>query len=268
VVFLHSDGRPATAKTEPSRLLSALGVALRELPARPAGLASCVAYLQEDAGRVATKSIAVRTLQKFRDSLFHAPGRELEMRLLWRESLATACCARMLAASMQQDMPLLTGGGLLHRIEEVLALRSLADAEFRSGQRLQGQVMEELAAAREEKLVNRAIKEWSLTEALRGLLLQWRQDHSASSSWESARLLALAQLLGFELVHAGRNTPGVVESACEQMHFPASLVETVRACGAGIDQLLLRAAPPMGPVSVVASRPLVSIEPEPVLQPT
>ena len=152
VVYLKSAFRPAAPSADPSRILAALGIALRELPARPAGFATCVAYLQEEAGRLAVRPIAVRALQKFRDSLFHAPGRELEMRMLWRESLATACCARLIGLATQLDAPLLTGAGLLHRLEEVLALRSLADAEFRSGQRLRGPVLQELAAARDDRL--------------------------------------------------------------------------------------------------------------------
>ena len=255
VVFLRSDGRPATPKADPSRLMGALGVTLRELPARPAGLSSCVGYLQEDPGRVAAKPIAVRALQKFRESLFHSPGRELEMRLLWRESLATACCARLLARALNADAALLTGGGLLHRLKEVLALRSLADAEFRSGQRLLGPVMQELAAARDEDLAGRAIREWTLTDPLRELLVQWRQDHAANATSDASRQLALAQLLGFEIVHSGRSTPGVVETTCEQLRVPLAIVDQVRACSPGIELLLLRAAPAMGPMSVACVRP-------------
>ena len=255
VVFLRSDGRPASPKADPSRLLGALGVTLRELPARPAGLTSCVGYLQEDPGRVAAKPIAVRALQKFRESLFHSPGRELEMRLLWRESLATACCARLLAGAMNSDAALLTGGGLLHRLKEVLALRSLADAEFRSGQRLLGPVMQELAAARDGTLAERAINEWTLADPLRELLVQWREDHAATGTPEAARQLALAQLLGFEIVHAGRSTPGVIEASCEQLRIPLAVADQVRACSPGIELLLLRAAPSMGPVSVAGLAP-------------
>lgn len=243
--------------------MAALGVTLRELPARPAGLPACVAYLQEEPGKVAFRPIGVRTLQKFRESLFHSPGRELEMRMLWREALATACFARQLALSLSMDAPLLTGGGLLHRLEEVLALRSLADAEFRSGQRLVGSVLQELAAARDSSLITRAIREWTLTDALRDLLLQWRQDHTATSSSEAARLLSVAQLLGFELVHAGRSTPFAAEMACEELQFPMPILEQGRSASAGIEQLLLRAAPLMGPVSLASSRPVA----EAALQP-
>jgi hypothetical protein len=237
--------------------MAALGVTLRELPARPAGLASCVAYLQEEPARLSGRPIGLRTLQKFRESLFHSPGRELEMRLFWREALATACFARQLATGLSFDAPLLTSAGLLHRLGEVLSLRSLADAEFRSGQRLVGPVLQELAAANDSTLVARAIREWTLTDALRDLLLQWRQDHSSNSSSESARLLAVAQLLGFELVHAGRSTPFAAEMACEEMQFPVTILDQARAISAGIGQLLLRAAPPMGPVSLASSRSAV-----------
>lgn len=267
VIPLRKPASTDFRKPAASKLLAALGVTLRELPARPAGLSSCVAYLQEEPGRIISRPIAVRTLQKFRESLFHSPGREPEMRMLWRESLATACFARQLSLSLGLDAALLTGAGLLHRLEEVLGLRSLADAEFRSGQRLVGSVMPEIAAARDASLVTRAIREWTLTDALRDLLLQWREDHTATSSSESARLLAVAQLLGFELIHAGRSTPFAAEAACEQLHFPLPVLDQARALGAGVEQLLLRAAPPMGPVSIVATRsvdaPALQLAPQP-----
>lgn len=260
VVPLFSERRVASSRADSSRLTTALGVTLRELPARPAGLAACVAYLQEEPGRIAARPNSIRSLQKFRDSLFHAPGRELEMRMLWRESLATACCARLLAQAMNFDAPLLTGGGLLHRLSEVLTLRSLADAEFRSGQRLLGPVMQELAAARDEALVSRAIREWTLTDPLRDLLLQWRLDHTASSSSEVAKVLAVAQLLGFEHVHAGRSTPFAPEAACAELHFPMPVLEQVRANSTGLELLLLRAAAPMGPTSIVPNRSAATAE--------
>jgi hypothetical protein len=241
---------PGVPKPRASKLIDALSITLRELPARPAGLVSCVACLQESPGKIALRPFALRTLQRFRESLFHAPGRELEMRLFWREALATACFARVLARSLSLDATLLTGGALLHRLGEVLALRLLADAEFRSGQRFFGSMMSELAAARDASLVARAISEWTLAGALRDLLLQWREDHSATSSSESARLLAVAQLLGFERVHGEHGTPLVAEAACEELHFPRSILDQARALGAGIEQLLLRAAPQMGPLAV------------------
>jgi hypothetical protein len=72
-------------------------------------------------------------------------------------------------------------------------------------------------------------------------------------------VLAVAQLLGFEHVHAGRSTPFAPESACAELHFPMPVLEQVRVNSAGLELLLLRAASPMGPTSLVSSRPAAEV---------
>ncbi len=73
-------------------------------------------------------------------------------------------------------------------------------------------------------------------------------------------MLAVAQLLGFEHVHAGRSTPFAPEAACDELHFPMPVLEQVRANGTGMEQLLLRAAAPMGPTSIVPNRSAATVE--------
>jgi hypothetical protein len=250
VVFLKSSGRTEDAASQAPRVLSAFSVALRRLPTRPLGFAACVSHLQEDAHRLAARPLAVRTLLRFREALFCAPGRELEMRMLWRESLATACTARMVATACGGDAPLLTGAGLLHRLGEVIALRALAEAECYSGQRLLGPVVREMIAARDEDLVARASGQWALADELREIIVHWRSSTLPGMRSEGGRQLMLAQLLAFEQVHAGQNTPGLVESACGEMGVAQSLADEMRAAAAGIEALLIRAGPTMGPVAV------------------
>ncbi len=249
VVYIGPRGRSA-ANPESPQVLAAFAHALNRIPARPAGYSACVAHLQEEPSRVVAQPLALRSLQRFRDVLFHAPGRELEMRVLWRESLAAAFYARLLATELREDAPLAAGAALLHRLGEVLALRALADAEFNAGQRLLGPVLQEVTAAQNEPLANRAMSLWTLSDELRALLLQWRAADVLTAGCGLARCLSLAQLLAFEQVHAGRATPGVVESACDQAQLPMALLETVRCAAPAIDAVLLRAASPMGPVSL------------------
>lgn len=251
VVYLGSRRPQSESAPDAPRVLSAFAHALNRIPARPAGFTACVAHLQEDPGRIASRVFAVRSLQKFRDALFHAPGRELEMRLLWRESLAAACFARLLAVELQADAPLLVGAALMHRLGEVLALRSLADAEFCAGQRLTGPVLQEVTAAQNEPLAGRAMTLWALSEELRALLLQCREDDVLGSGCDAARYLVLSQLLAIEHVQAGRCTPGLTETACEQAQVPLAPIEIVRGAAPAVDALLLRAAPSMGPISLL-----------------
>ena len=170
--------------------------------------------------------------------------------MLWRESLAAACFARLLAVEVDLDAPLLVGAALMHRLGEVLALRSLADAEFCAGQRLTGPVLQELTAAQNEPLAARAMSLWSLSDELRALLRQCREDDVLGSGSDAARYLVLSQLLAIEHVQAGRCTPGLTETACEQALVSLAPIELVRGSAPAVDALLLRAAPPMGPVSL------------------
>ncbi|MGC4028416.1 MAG: HDOD domain-containing protein [Steroidobacteraceae bacterium] len=251
VVYLGSRAAAAAPAADTPRVLAAFAHALERIPSCPGGFSACVAHLQEEHSKLAVQMAALRALQRFRDALFHAPGREVEMRQLWRESLTAACYARLLAAELAGDAPLLTGAALLHRLGDVLALRALAHAEFNSGQRLGGPVLQEVTAAQNGPLATRAITQWSLSDSLRSLLAKWRSDDVWTGDEPAARHLALVQLLAFEHVHAGRSTPGVVETAFDQAQLPLSLLDLLRGAQPSIDALLLRVAPRMGTIALV-----------------
>src|SRR5690606_22392491 len=129
VVELRPAGRADPFAPVAPRLLAALEAELARCPPRPTGIPASVAWLQEPAGTLGNRPLARRALEQLRDSLFHAPGRDAEMRLLWREGLASACYARVIAAQVGFDSPLLTGAALLHRVGEIAALHALARAE-------------------------------------------------------------------------------------------------------------------------------------------
>lgn len=222
--------------------MAAFGAALLRSPPKPGGLAACVGYLQEDATLVPGRQMGMRALQTLRGSLFCAPGREAEMALLWREALATACYARVVAVLSHFDAPLLTGAGLLHRSGEIVALRALAQAERDAGQQLVGPVMQEIINARDDELVARVTRCWALPCELRLLVLRWREEQELPRRPESVSLLTMAQAFATELVHADTCTPGLVDASCEAMNFPRALAERVRAATPGIAALLEKLA--------------------------
>jgi HDOD domain len=229
--------------SEAPRVVVAFSAALLRSPPKPSGLAACVGYLQEDASQVIGRQMGLRALQTLRDSMFNAPGREAEMSLLWREALATACFARAVAVQSHFDAPLLTGAGLLHRTGEIVALRSLAQAEREAGQRLVGPVMQEILNARDDELVARVTRCWTLPCELRLLVMRWREEQDLQRRPESVSLLTMAQAFATELVHARTCTPGLSDAACDAMNFPRALAERVREAGSGIQLLLDRLAP-------------------------
>jgi len=243
VVYLRPRSRPEAHAPDAPRVMTAFSAALLRAPPRPAGIAACVAYLQESAEQLQSRQMGLRALQNLRTSLFAAPGREAEMSLLWREAVATACYARVVAVQTRFDAPLLTGAGLLHRAGEISALRALAQAETEAGQRLVGPVMQEILEARDDELVARVTRSWALPGELRLLILRWREEQNQLQRPESVSLLTLAQAFATELVHAATCTPGLVEAAREAMNLPLVLVEQARAASAGIEALLAQVAP-------------------------
>jgi len=185
----------------------------------------------------------VRALQSLRDSVFVADGREAEVALLWREALATACFARVLARETGLHAPLPTGVGLLHRVGELAKLRALAQAERETGQRLTGPAMQEVMAAADGDLASRVTRIWGLPGELCLTIIRWCEEQDSLRRPESVTLLMLAQALATELVHAATCTPGLVEAACESLKLPRRLIEQARAAVGGISALLEKLAP-------------------------
>jgi HD-like signal output (HDOD) protein len=202
-----------------------------------------VAWLQESPEQLGSRQMAVRALENLRTALFTAPGREAEMALLWREALASACYARVVAAQMNFDGPLLTGAGLLHRTGEIAALRALARAEGAAGQRLVGPVMQQIMDANDDELVSRVTRSWGLPGELRLTILRWRDEQENLNRPLCVTLLMMAQALATQLVHAATCTPGLVEAAQQSLGLPASLLDAGRSMTRGITSLLDQVAP-------------------------
>ena len=246
VVYLQPR-RPDAYAPEAPRVITAFGSALLHTPPTPTALAASVAYLQDSAAGLSSSQMGMRALQNLRTSLFVAPGREAEMALLWREALATACYARVVAVEAGFDAPLLTGAALLHRTGVIAALRALAQAEGEAGQRLIGPVMQQILESRDDELVARITRAWALPGELRLLVLRWRDAQEQLRPDEAVALLTFAQALATELVHAATCTPGLVDAACDALRLPGLLRERARAATGGIESLLARVAPVSAP---------------------
>jgi hypothetical protein len=243
VLPLRPTRRPDPFAPIAPQLLDALGAELVRCPPKPAGIATCVAWLQESADQLVQRQIALRALENLRSTLFTASGRDAEMALLWREALASACYARVIAAQMDFDAPLLTGAGLLHRTGEIAALRALARAESVAGQRLMGPVMQQIMAAHDDELVSRVTRSWSLPGELRLTILRWRDEQENLNRPLCVTLLMMAQALATELVHAATCPPNLGEVAQQSLGLPSRLIAAARSAGDGINALLQRVAP-------------------------
>lgn len=243
VLPLRPTRRPDPFAPITPRLLEALGAELVRCPPKPAGIATCVAWLQEPADQLVRRQMALRALENLRSTLFLAPGREAEMALLWREALASACYSRVIAAEMRFDAPLLTGAGLLHRTGEIAALRALARAECVSSQRLVGPVMQQIMAAHDDELVSRVTRSWSLPGELRLTILRWRDEQENLNRPLCVTLLMMAQAMATELVHAATCPPDFSAVAQQSLGLPSRLLAAVRSAGEGITALVQQLAP-------------------------
>jgi hypothetical protein len=243
VLQLRPASRPDPFAAVAPVLMTALTAELARCPPKPPGIAACVAWLQESPQLLATRQMALRPLENLRTTLFTSPGREAEMGLLWREALASACFARIVAAEVKFDAPLLTGAGLLHRTGEVAALRALARAECSTGQRLVGPVMQQIMEAHDDELVSRVTRSWALPGELRLTILRWRDEQENLNRPLCVTLLMMAQALATELVHAATCTPGLAEVAQQSLGLPARLLASARTATDGIATLLKQLAP-------------------------
>ena len=136
-------------------------------PERPGGLEACVAHLSGGAQQLAQLPFGQRRLLTLRDSLFTACGREPEMRRLWRETVAAACNAAVLARVLGLDESCITAAALLHRIGEVWLTAALADAEALTGARLRGAPLRELLNEQGRHLLPRLVRAWALAPAVK-----------------------------------------------------------------------------------------------------
>lgn len=243
ILQFRTSRRPDPFAPVQPRLLGAFEAELARCPPKPPAIAACVAWLQEPAGQLPPRPMAIRALEGLRDTVFAAPGREAEMALLWREALASACYARIVAAQLDFDAPLLTGAALLHRVGEIAALRALARAEAACGLRLVGPVMQQIMDAQHDELVSRVTRSWGLPGELRLTILRWRDEQESLNRPQSVTLLMMVQALATELVHAGTCTPGLVEVAQQSLGLPTGVIGTSRAATSGIEGLLAQLAP-------------------------
>lgn len=238
--------RGADAAPVSPRLLAALHAELARHPSRPPGIATCVAWLQEAPEAIGGSPIALRSLGTLRRGLFTAPGRDGEMTLLWREALASACYARLVASHTGFDAPLLTGAGLLHRCGEMAALRALARAEHATGERLPASALQRMLECRDDALVSLVTRSWSLPGELRLLIIRWRDEQHAVQRPRAVTLLMMVQALATALVHAEKCTPGLVEVAAGALHLPDSLVQSADCATPAIAALLGSMCTPPG----------------------
>jgi HD-like signal output (HDOD) protein len=222
-----------------------LGQALEREQARlaspPESFSAAVAALTDgDDGSMRIDVSGQAALRALRATLFAATGREPEMRLLWRETLATAAFAGLIAAPLRLDRRTLTAAALLHRVDEVIFVAAAARVETTSGQRLLGSALRRAYTER-DALLDGLLGAWKLDDRIVTGVRHWRAclDHSAGDgSLAPARGVYYAHLLAMTRLYQEDGTPGIVELAARELRVPDAVHERVASQSRQMSRLL------------------------------
>lgn len=225
------------------RIEQALTVRLDQLPPlRPAAFEACVAHLVSGPRQLLDLPFGQRRLLALRDAFFVAPGRDAEMRRLWRESVATACNSVVMARVLGLDEPCVAAAGLLYRVADVWLLAALTDAESLTGEKLRSAALREVMAARARQLAPRIVRAWALTPAVSQPLLGWRDcgqpPRGGLPPTLPSRLIHVGSLLASEQLYDGYCTPGLVDTAAAELGLEPAVLMTARGGTADIHALL------------------------------
>jgi hypothetical protein len=192
--------------------------------ARPAAFDAAVdafaLAVPPQAGRV--DLAALRTLQ---ESLFLAPGREPEMHRVWRETLATAAFASLIAAPLGLDLRVLTGAALLHRLDEVLFVAAVARAESTTQLRLRGPTLRRAYSER-DAMLDGLFDAWDLDVRIVSAVRHWRScldNPAGEGGFPPSHGVYYAHLLAMTRLYPEDGTPGILGLAARELRVPATV---------------------------------------------
>jgi hypothetical protein len=173
-----------------------------------------------------------------RTSVFHAPGREPESESLWREAVATSAFASQLAQEQGACVAVATCGGLLHRVGEAFALRSMALAESENGVRIDAPSRSELCALHGRDISERLVREWALPPAVAVCVIGWRRFGEFASVSPEVGAVYVGHLLSGELLHPYLTADGALEAAGSELGMDGAAIARVRARADEVRQLV------------------------------
>ena len=182
----------------------------------PALLAACgeVASLNRPDCRTALTEIRAR--------LFQIPGRDVEARAFWQESLAGAMFAARVARLTEASVTASFMGALLHRAGEALALKILARVELEYRMKLDSSSRREWCASHSAELAERLTRKWNLPEQA-----ALPTGDLAAASVES-KAVYFGRLFAIELLQPEFCVPGALDHAAADLGLSADLVAQVR----------------------------------------
>lgn len=214
-------------------VMSSFRSRVKFLPLPPDSLPELMAGLQ--AGIASTSENAAGELRR---GLFHAPGREAEGQNLWREAVATSAFASQLAQEQGASVAVAACAGLLHRVGEAFALRSMALAESEHGVRIDSPSKSALCMAHGRDLAERLVREWELPPAVGVCVVGWRRFGEFAAVSPEAGAVYVGHVLSGELLHPYLTATGALDAADSELGMCSAAIARVRAQSNKIRELV------------------------------
>lgn len=202
---------------------------LKSLPLPPSSLPELLASLDEGLAGVARSASPVAPISDLRYGLFHAPGREADSQGLWREAVATAAFASELAREQGASVGVAACGGLLHRVGEAFALRSLALAESENSVLIDTPSKSELCALHGRDIAERLVRDWALPPAIALCVLGWRRFGEFARVSPEAGAVYVGHILSAEMLHPYLTASGALEAASSELGMCSTAIARARA---------------------------------------
>jgi hypothetical protein len=191
------------------------------LAAQPAALRAAINCL---AGAVppATGAIDLAPLRALRACVFVAPGHEPQLQRIWRETLATAVLAGLIAGPLGLDRTVLVGAALLHRLDEVLFVSAVARVDASAPLPLRGAALRRAFAGRDTDL-DGLLEGWDLDARIVSAVRGWRtclDRCDGGAGFAPSRGVYFGHLLAMTRLYPDEGVPGIVELAAQELGVP------------------------------------------------
>ena len=135
-----------------------------------------------------------------RGEVFHAPGHQPESEELWREAWIGSLWAKEIARHRHRHVETAFLAGLMHRAGAALALKLLADFEFRRRTVMDAHTFRDLAAEFEPACGRLLMNDWRLSGDVQDAASEWRHFRTSRQS-DLAGMVNAAHLLAEHTLH-------------------------------------------------------------------
>lgn len=228
-----------SSESASSTALRQFDAALREQATRvvdaPVPIPSLIAALERWNVNGAVRAMLPAAVLAAEQAVYRAPGRDVEMRALWRAALATCVAAWQLAqhtadARAHRDWAAEVAlGGLLYRAGAARLLAAVAQHESASGSRLHAALRRQIEQAHEAHFRDALLTAWNLPRVAALAASGWRAALDAPAATGGMQLVYLAQLLASEALQPQFCPPALAAGVAERLRVDARRLQTARA---------------------------------------